>query len=69
MYWPEEDVGTLRVALNAVVRVFRLQNRIRDAERHTVMLAWRSIPLQRLVPYILERLIQLSMCRSASSFP
>jgi hypothetical protein len=25
MNWPEEDIGNLRVALNALVRVFRLR--------------------------------------------
>ena len=24
MHWPEEDIGNLRVALNALVRVFRM---------------------------------------------
>ena len=24
MHWPEEDIGNLRVALNALVRLFRL---------------------------------------------
>ena len=24
MHWPEEDIGSLRVALNALVRLFRL---------------------------------------------
>ena len=24
VHWPEEDIGNLRVALNALVRVFRL---------------------------------------------
>ncbi len=25
MHWPEEDTGTLRIALNALVRLFRLR--------------------------------------------
>jgi hypothetical protein len=25
MHWPEEDIGNLRVALNALVRLFRLR--------------------------------------------
>ena len=27
MHWPEEDMGNLRVAFNALVRLFRLQER------------------------------------------